>query len=58
MEQIKEILKNPIVKITLITLATALKFYTPDEIDKLIDNALLVFLGYNAISGSDNKENG
>lgn len=58
MEQIQQILRNPIVKVSLITVATAVKFYTPDDVDQLIDNALLVFLGYHAMSGSDNKQNG
>lgn len=57
MEQVRELLKHPLVKVTLISLATVLKFYTPDEVDHLIDNALLVFLGYNAITGTDKKDN-
>ena len=51
------VLQNPAIKMSLIALATAVKFYTPDEIDKLIDDALLIFLGYHAM-GTSKSNNG
>lgn len=57
MNSIQNKLQNPVVKVTIIAFASIVKYYAPDEIDVLIDNALITFLGYHALSGSDKGNN-
>lgn len=58
MDKMMITLQNPIVKVSIIAVAAIIKYYAPDEIDKIIDNALLTFLGYHAMTQNNSTKNG